>query len=176
MLTFFLGESFSRSLLIVPRNDAKPLRGAASYPFTVAIVAPRGPERRRLRTTFVKTKHKQRFLLPKEYLGRVTAHPAIAEALRRGRPALAVVWAIPVAAYFCRGMRKGDWGWSVIGVAISAGFGYLLWRAIVTGYTRTNHGEFHRATRPFGYWLSILFLVLGYAVGIAGLLLADYGT
>jgi hypothetical protein len=121
----------------------------------------------------MKTDHKQSSFPPHQYLGSVTAQPVTSEALRRARPALFIVWAIPAAAYIWRGLRVGDWGWSLIGVAISGGFGCMLWHAIVTGYTRNNHGEFLRAARPLGYWLSILFLVFGFAMGVAGLLLAD---
>jgi len=124
----------------------------------------------------VKTTDKKSFLLPSEYLGSITTHPDTARALHRARPALFIVWAIPVAAYVWRGVRVGDWGWSLIGVAISAGFGFMLWQAIATGYTRNNHGEFLRAVRPLGYWLSVVFLILGYVMGLAGLFLADYGN
>jgi hypothetical protein len=120
----------------------------------------------------MKTKRHQGYLLPNEYLGSVTAHPVISEALRRSRPALVAVWGIPLAAYLWRGIHVGDWGWSLIGVAISAGVGYSLWHDLVTGYTRSNQGEFLRAARPFGYWLSILFLVLIYFAVVAGLLFA----
>ena len=122
----------------------------------------------------MKTEHRQRFLLPHEYLGSVTSHPTISEALRRAWPALLIVLAVPVAVYVWRGLCVGHWGWSFIGVAISGGFGYTLWHALVTGYTHNNHGEFLRSTRPVGYWLSILFLILGYSVGIGGLIFAHY--
>ncbi|MES2568883.1 MAG: hypothetical protein V4710_02375 [Verrucomicrobiota bacterium] len=81
-----------------------------------------------------------------------------------------------MAAYIWRGLHMGDWGWSLGGVAISAAFGWAFWQAIASGYVRTNHGEFLRADRPIGYWLSVAFIALGYTMGVAGILLAEYNT
>jgi hypothetical protein len=113
----------------------------------------------------VKTLRNPSYLLPGERLQ---------QALRRARPRLFAIFAFPLAAYVWQGFQRGHWGWGLVGVAIASGFGYTLWHSLVTGYTRINLGEFPRASRPLGYWLSIGFLFVGYCFGLAGLLLADY--
>ena len=90
------------------------------------------------------------------------------------RPTLLIILAVPIGAYIWRGMRLSEWGWGLVGFAIGAGFGFALWRALATGYVRNNLGEFPRAVRPLGYWLSVIVLILGYLMGIAGMIFAEY--
>jgi len=121
----------------------------------------------------VRKEPRKRYLLPSEYLGKATTHLLVAATLRRARPALMMVWGIPLAAYCWRSAHDGEWGGNLIVLTISAACGYLLWHALVTGYTESNHGEFLRAERPFGYWLTVLLLLLGYAMPAAGLFFVE---
>jgi hypothetical protein len=114
---------------------------------------------------------RRKYLWPGEHPGSNPAHPAVAEALRKARPGLFIVWGMSLAGYLCGGFVRGDGGGGLIGVAISAGCGYLLWQALVTGYVSSNHGSFFRAAQPFRYWVSVAVLALGYTLVLAVLFL-----
>ncbi len=115
--------------------------------------------------------NRRKYLLPGEYLGSNTTHPAVAEALRKARPGLFMLWGVTLAGYLYGGFVRGQWGAGLIGVAITAGWGYGIWQALVTGYVSSNHGAFFRAAQPVRYWLTLGVLTLVYALVLSVLFL-----
>ncbi|QJE98373.1 hypothetical protein [Luteolibacter luteus] len=78
---------------------------------------------------------------------------------RRARPLLAGLIGATICAAVWRGLQINDWkGPLVVGI-LTGGMGFGLWLGIVTGYVRTNHGEFSRVARPMAFWLTITFMI-----------------
>jgi hypothetical protein len=94
-------------------------------------------------------------------------------AIRRGIPALLALLSICVAGYFWQGVVHHIWGWSLVGLAISAAFAFGLWHAVVSGHVRTNHGEFYRHLRPFAFWLTVVICFALYLVSVATMFVAQ---
>ena len=65
------------------------------------------------------------------------------------------------------------WGWSLVGLAISAAFAFGLWHAVVSGHVRTNHGEFYRHLRPFAFWVTVVICFALYLVSVATMFVAQ---
>ncbi len=75
--------------------------------------------------------------------------------------------AIAVSGYFWQGIVHHAWGWSLLGLLVSAGSAITLWRIAGSGNVRTTWGDFNRLDSPFAFWLSASLCALVYAGSVA---------
>ena len=107
---------------------------------------------------------RRRYSLPGE---QPLAPAEVAARLRTSWPLPLLLAIPPVAGYLWRGMNLGDWGWGVIGLAVSAAVIWILWHGLAARSTECNLGVFDRFQRPVRYWLMMSVLLAGYALIIA---------
>ena len=112
---------------------------------------------------------RRRYILPNEHPLSGASDTLI---FRTSWPFLTLFLLPPLAAYLWRGFSKGEWGWSVIGLLVSAGFGSILWRGLLSHTTDCNGATCQRRDQPVRYWLTMSLWTASYLASIAFLIFA----
>jgi hypothetical protein len=112
---------------------------------------------------------RRRYILPNQYPLAGASDTVI---LRTAWPLLTLFLLPPLAAWLWRGWSRGEWGWSVIGLLVSAGFGSILWRGLLSHTVDCNSAHYQRREQPVRYWLVMALWTAAYAASIAFLVFA----